>query len=371
MSFDFSALSQTIQKYRMDLHQIPEEGYEEFKTKAYLLKVLEPLNCTIHEVEPTGLVLYFDAGSDQTVAFRADMDALPIQEQTGLTFASAHPGKMHACGHDGHMAILLGMAHYVNERLPELTQNVVLVFQPSEEKEAGAMSIINSGLLDHYNVSAIYGLHLWPGLEAGIPFTRPNEFMAQSSETDIKIMGKSAHVASSWEGVDALHAAARFLGDVYSIEASIKPEIYRLIKFGQIEAGTIRNILAGEAKLYGTVRSFYPQVQNRLKTIIEDTAAKYEREFGCRFEIKYNDGYQAVINDEKLYEQAVKNNKAISTLKRPVLQAEDFGNYGAKYPALFFFLGVGATAPLHNEAFDFDMELLIKGVELFASLLEH
>ena len=362
-------LSEQIKKYRMDLHQIPEEGYEEFKTKAYLLEQLEGLDCTIHEVEPTGLVLYFNANGSETIAFRADMDALPIQENTGLEFASTHLGKMHACGHDGHMSILLGLAHYLHHHLALLKKNVLLIFQPSEEKEAGALSIINSGLLDDYQVGAIYGLHLWPGLAKGQVFTRPNEFMAQASEITVRVVGKSAHVASSSEGVDALHAAAKFLSEVYEQEAAMDPETYRLIKFGQMTSGTIRNIISAETFLYGTVRSFYPQVQARLKDIIATTAAKYEAQFGCQFEITYNDGYKAVINDEKLYKQALSTVLDIATLELPVLQAEDFGNYGERFPSLFFFLGVGDTAALHNEKFDFDMDVLMKGVELFTGLL--
>jgi len=367
---DLKSLSQRIQNHRMNLHLIPEEGYEEFKTKAYLLDQIKDLDCTIHEVDPTGLILYFNASSETTIAFRADMDALPIEEKTGLPYASTHLGKMHACGHDGHMSILLGLAEYIHKNLATLKKNVVLIFQPSEEKEAGAMSIINSGLLEKYQVQAVYGLHLWPGLEAGKIYTRPNEFMAQASETDIKIIGKAAHVASSGEGVDALHAASKFLTALYEIEANMEPDIYRLMKFGQSDSGTIRNIISAETNLYGTVRSFYPQVQARLKDIIRETAKEIEQEFGCQFEITYNDGYKAVINDEKLYEHAIKINKTIQTLENPVMQAEDFGNYGEHYPALFFFLGIGDTAPLHNELFDFDMGLLIRGVELFVGILE-
>lgn len=359
-----------LTQFRMDLHQIPEEGYEEFKTKAYILEQLKGLNCTIHETASTGVVAYFHSNAEETIAFRADMDALPIEEQTGLPFTSTHPGKMHACGHDGHMSILLGLAHYVHEHLTKLTKNVVLVFQPSEEKEAGAMSIINSGLLDHYQVSAIYGLHLWPGLEKGTVYTRPNEFMAQASETDIKIIGKAAHVASSWEGVDALHAASHFLVDLYRQEAQIEAGTYRLIKFGQSQSGTIRNIISAETNLYGTVRSFYPEVQQRLKALIAESAQKVEKDFGCQVEISYNDGYKAVINNEALYQKATNAIPSIVTLENPVMQAEDFGNYGERYPALFFFLGIGDTAPLHNEKFDFDMGVLDKGIELFVGILE-
>ena len=360
-------LSQLI-KYRTDLHQIPELGFNEFKTKAYIYEQIKDLNCIIHEVDPTGLILYFDRQKPQTIAFRADMDALPLNEETKLLFSSVHEGKMHACGHDGHMAILLSFARYIDQQAA-LNKNVVLIFQPSEEQEAGAHSIIASGLLETYKVGAIYGLHLWPGLPKGKIYSKANELMAQASEVLIHVAGKSVHVASSKDGIDALQVTCRYLTDIYNMEAELPKETYRLLKFGLLRSGNVRNIIADRAIIEGTLRSYCTEVHQYLKNKMAAIASNYEQEFGCEIELIYNDGYDAVINDEKLFRQAQLHIPNLVELEEPVLQAEDFGVYGRHYPTLFSFLGLGETPPLHNSEFDFDMSVLEQGLQYFIDLL--
>lgn len=362
-------MSSQLVKYRMDLHQIPELGFEEFKTKAYIYEQIKELNCIIHEVGETGLILYFNKQQNQTVAFRADMDALPLHEMTGLDFASTHSGLMHACGHDGHMAILLGLAHYIDQK-ETLSKNVVLIFQPSEEKEAGAHTIVASGLLEHYQVEAIYGLHLWPGLTKGQVYSRAKELMAQASEVTVVVHGKSAHVASSAKGIDALQIACRYLTDIYNMEATLPEATYRLLKFGQFNSGTVRNILSEKTKIEGTLRSYSCEIHNHLKSELQIIADQYEKEYGCKISIDYNDGYDAVINDALLFSEAKDKISYLQELEKPVLQAEDFGVYGQHHPTLFCFLGIGDTPPLHNSRFDFDMSVLDKGLQLFIDLLQ-
>lgn len=361
-------LSQLV-KYRMDLHQIPELGFEEFKTKAYLYEQVKGLNCQIHEVGETGLVLSFNRGKKKTIAFRADMDALPIGEKTGLEFASKHPGVMHACGHDGHMAILLGLAHYIDKQ-ETLDKNVVLIFQPSEEKEAGAHVIVNSGLLELYKVEAIYGLHLWPGLSKGHIYSKANELMAQASEVFTTVHGKSAHVASSKEGIDALHIACSFITDVYAMEASLPQETHRLLKFGSFKSGHVRNVLSDYTEMEGTLRSYDSKVHQYLKDQLSTIAKRYEQDYGCQIKTTYLDGYNAVINDAQLFNHVLTKIPYLIKLDQPVLQAEDFGIYGKHCPTLFCFLGLGKTTPLHSQTFDFDMSILDKGLEFFIDLLQ-
>ena len=356
-----------LKKFRMDLHQIPELGFEEFKTQAYILDVIRELDCTVQTVD-TGVVLYFDNKADHTIAFRADMDALQIQEETELAFASTHTGKMHACGHDGHMAILLGLAHWLSDNEATINKNVVLVFQPSEERNAGAKRVINSGILQGLNVEAIFGLHLWPGLEKNSIWTRRNEFMAISSELNVEITGRSVHVADSELGSDALYVASKFLVDAYSMEARLPDDVFRLLKFGKMESGSVRNVISNDAKIHGTLRSYDPVIHQHMQDELRRIANHYDAEFGTTTTITCKHGYKAVINDSQLVDRVKNFFPTIKELDKPVLQAEDFGLYRKICPILFFFLGVGDTAPLHNEKLDFDMTVLEAGLDLFIKI---
>lgn len=359
---------QVLAKHRMALHQIPEIGFHEFKTKAYLYEQIKDSGGILHEIGETGLLLYFDNQQKETIAFRTDIDALPIKEETALPFASIHDGFMHACGHDGHMAMLLGLTEYLSLNKKELPYNVVLIFQPSEEISGGAESVIQSGLLDHYQVQAIFGFHLWPGLPEGEIYSRPGAFMAQSSETDIIISGKSAHIASSESGIDSIEGAVGFMKEVYAFEQALPKEWLHLVKFGQIKGGTIRNVLASEVIISGSIRSYSQQIQNEIKTQLSILAEKFQKKSNVSIHFRYNDGYPAVINDPHLY-SALKRSEKLHELEQPVLQAEDFGVYTQKYPCVFFFLGIGNTPALHDAQFDFNMSVLEKGVAWYKTIL--
>lgn len=361
-------MNEKLVQFRQELHQIPELGYQEYKTKAYLLDHAKTLNCTIHEAGETGLVLFFDFGADSAIAFRADMDALPIQEQSLAPYVSKHPNVMHACGHDGHMAVLLGLAYELNQLPSPQKHNVVLVFQPAEEVEAGARIIVGSGLLERFGVTRIFGLHIWPGLEKGHVFTRPGPLLSRGSEVNVTVHGVAAHVASKGEGNDSLEAACSFIQDIYSRERSLPEETDRLLKFGKMESGTARNIVSDETHCLGTLRSFDERVHQFLKDQLGAAAAACEERFGTPVEIAYNDGYEAVINSQELYDSVVGSLPYVKHLPKPVMQSEDFSLYGHVCPSLFFFLGVGETPPLHNEAFDFDPEALGQGLRLFLDL---
>ncbi|WP_314063261.1 M20 family metallopeptidase [uncultured Vagococcus sp.] len=360
----------TLIKNRMALHRIPELGFQEFKTKAYLLNEVVDYDCRIHHVGETGLVLYFDNRQPDTIAFRTDIDALPIKEDTELSFQSQHPGYMHACGHDGHMAMVLELAAYLNQHKHQLPHNVVLIFQPSEEISGGAQSIVDSGLLETYDVQAIFGFHLWPGLASGDVFSRKGGMMAQSSETDIIVKGKSAHIASHEQGIDALEIGVRLMTDIYDFDQTVPAEEYHLLKFGEIHGGTIRNVLGEMVTISGSIRSYSDATQTYFKDTLNQLAEPYRKTRGCQIEFKYNDGYPAVINDEALFNQVRKVLPNLNELSLPVLQAEDFGVYTQHYPCVFFFLGVGEVPPLHNPKFDFDMSLLTVGVETYRQLLD-
>ena len=244
---------------RHALHRIPELDRALPKTLAYLKNALSGLGCQVFAPMDGALCAWFDFGADSAIAFRADMDALPITEKTGVDYASTHPGKMHACGHDGHMAILLELARRLSgkERLPH---NVLLVFQPAEETTGGAKDICDTGVFARYNVKAIFGLHLWPGLPAGKIFSRKNELMARSCEVTVDIYGKSAHIAKATEGIDALMAGTEFYQKAVAMERALPDNIFRLLKFGKFQSGTVRNALSAHTHMEGSLRAFQDEI---------------------------------------------------------------------------------------------------------------
>ena len=191
---------------RQALHRIPELELELPKTQSYLKEALSGLSCKVFSPLGCALCAWFDFGAEETIAFRADMDALPITEKTGAPYASTHPGVMHACGHDGHMAILLELARRLDKK-QNLRHNVLLIFQPGEESPGGARAICDTGVLEAYQVKAVFGLHLWPALEKCVVFSRRNELMARASEVTLDLYGKSAHIAKAAEGIASLMAS--------------------------------------------------------------------------------------------------------------------------------------------------------------------
>ena len=228
---------------RHALHRIPELELNLPKTQAYLKEALSGLSCRVFSPLGSALCAWFDFGAQEAIAFRADMDALPISEKTEAPYASTHPGCMHACGHDGHMAILLELARRLNGK-KDLKYNVLLIFQPGEESPGGAKGICDTGVLQQYRVKAVFGLHLWPALEKGKVFSRRNELMARASEVTLDIYGKSAHIAKAAEGVDSLMAGAEFYTRAMEMERQIPAGLFRLLKFGKFQSGTARNALS-------------------------------------------------------------------------------------------------------------------------------
>lgn len=362
----------TLKKYRRDLHMIPELGFDLPKTLAYVEGVLAPLSCELSRPAPSSICAFFDAGRPDTVAFRADMDALPVAEATGAAYASRHSGRMHACGHDGHTALLLALGGRVQERLRELPHNVLLIFQPAEETTGGAEAICKSGILEAHKVSAIFGLHLWPELPGGEIWTKPGAAMAQTGIVEVEIEGKSAHVARAEEGADALRAGVYFLHDAYELASSIPPLTeQRLLKFGCLRSGTAENALSAHTTVRGTLRTFNADLHRRMHEGLLAIAGRVAGESGCRIQVSLSAGYPPVLNDEGLYSRvlALLGPEAPALLPAPFLTGEDFSFYQQRVPGVFFFLGTGGSAPLHGAAFDFDEGILIKGLELYERLL--
>ncbi len=354
---------------RHALHQIPELERDLPKTLAYLSEALGNLRCQVFSPMEGALCAWFDFGQHSAIAFRADADALPIQEKTGLRYASRHPGKMHACGHDGHMAILLELARRLDKK-ETLPHNVLLVFQPAEETTGGAKDLCGTGIFTKHHVQAIFGLHLWPGLEKGTVFSREKELMARACEVTVDIYGKSAHIAKASQGIDAVMAGADFYTRAMAMEKALPPHVFRLLKFGKFHSGTVRNALSAHTRLEGSLRAFQDEIFDGLQQGLQDIAAEILNTYGANVEILFGNGYPAVMNPGELYRQ-VKDCVSFRELDGPAMTAEDFSWYQQFMPGMFFFLGLGDTPALHADTFDFDEEILLKGADFFQKLAEN
>ena len=354
---------------RRALHQIPELDWAMSKTDTYLETALEGLHCHVFAPLEGALCAFFDFGAEKALAFRSDTDALPIAEQNDVEYASCHPGIMHACGHDGHMAILLELARRFSRKEAN-PWNILLVFQPGEECTGGAERICNTGIFEKYNVAAVFGLHLWPGLEKGQIFSREKELMARASEVNVDIYGKSAHIAKAAEGLDAVMAGCEFYRRAMELEKSLPDNVYRLLKFGKFHSGTARNALSAHTHLEGSLRAFQDEVFESLREGLYRIAGEIQTETGCTVEITMSNGYPAILNPADLCRR-VTAAAAYDTLAEPSMTSEDFSWYQRFVPGMFFFLGLGDVPALHTDTFDFDETILEKGAQFFEKLAEN
>lgn len=359
--------------YRRYLHRIPELDNDLPKTTAFVQSKLEPLRCQISNPICGSVCAFFDAGKPETVAFRADMDALPETEETGLPFTSEHPGRMHACGHDGHTAMALTLAEYVSEHLEELPRNVLFLFQPAEETTGGAGRLCESGILERRRVRRIFGVHLWPGLPAGTVWAKPGPQMARASQVTIHVTGKSVHISKAAEGRDALLAAVELVQQAMAMERkALPPEEPRVLRFGQMTSGDARNVVSGHTELLGCLRSFSDTSFALLRKRLGEVCDRVERTTGCDVKLHLSEGYPPVWNHEGLFAEVCSGlgEGVVSLLSQPALAAEDFSFYQQYVPGVFFFLGVGDTPQLHANTFAFDDEqVLPMGVEFLKKLL--
>jgi amidohydrolase len=363
---------------RSDLHKIPEMGFKEFKTSKYIESRLNNLSPDrLESVAKTGWIAFFKGtGDGRTLAFRSDMDGLPVEECKGHKTRSEHPGMMHACGHDGHMAMLLAFAEFISLNRGRIKDNIVLVFQPAEEGPGGAEIIADSKVFRDMQIDEIYGIHLFPLLDEGKIALKDGPLMAQSGEIDVLVRGKSAHGAQPQEGIDAVVASMTFIAELQKIISRfIKPIEPAVITFGKVRGGEIRNIVAGEMCLEGTIRTFSEEVYASIKKRIADIADGIETIYGCKIEIVFRDMYPPVVNDKKVVERFRNAYDGEVVDIEPQMLAEDFSYYQKKVPGLFLFLGTrneekGYISPLHSETFDFDESVLFKGVKAYASVIE-
>ncbi|KAF1302966.1 M20 metallopeptidase family protein [Enterococcus sp. JM9B] len=375
---EIQALLPDVTAFRRELHQIPELGLQEFQTIAYLKKQLASFGIQeIHQVLDTALVVVFEGElPGKTIAFRTDIDALPVTEETGASFASKIPGRMHACGHDGHMATMLGFAKYLAEH-PEVIQGkILLLFQPAEEGPGGAQLVIDAGVLTKYGVDEIVGLHLFPEFDEGRIACRKGGMMARNGEVTLTITGQSAHGAQPQQGADAILAAAAVIQGVHSIiSRNLSPLDSAVLTFGDIQGGEAMNIIAGKVVIHGTMRAFSDTVYDTMVERITRLTTEIAQGYGCRGEVFFNHMYRVVDNDPQMVENLEKIAGDSYVESPPYLLAEDFSMYQQEIPGLFFFVGTrneekGYTYPLHSGKMQFDEKNLLGGIQCYLQLIE-
>jgi amidohydrolase len=362
-----------IIKMRRDLHRIPETAYTEKKTSAYVADYLNKLELEVQ----TGIAQYGVVGlmkTDRpgpTLMIRADMDALPLKEDTGLHFASEHEGAMHACGHDANMAMVLGAATVLNKIKNELKGNIKFLFQPAEEGPGGAKPMIEAGVMENPKVDYSIGCHVWPDIPEGTIGVRPGPFMAAMDRFDIKIKGSGGHGAMPHLCVDALEVGTQVVSALQRIVSRhMDPLEPTVVTVGTFHAGTAFNIIPAEAELSGTTRTFDQDTWNTWESHVEKVVRGVCESMGADFELKYSQGYPATINDESMAEvvhrcaEKVVGKDQIVVPKK-TLGGEDFSFYAQKSKGCFFTLGVGreGAAPVHNPKFDFNEDVLLLGME--------
>jgi amidohydrolase len=369
MSFD--NLKEKLTQHRRVLHQIPEIAFDLYETHHYVKTQLESYGYTTETVAKTGLIALKKGLLNETIAFRSDMDALNVSEKTNVAFKSKFEGRMHACGHDGHMSMLLGFAEYLSTK-NTLSQNIMFIFQPAEEGPGGAKLIIEEGVLSKYNVKSIYGFHLFPDLEEGKYGLVNGAMMAQNGEFDIVIQGKSAHGAQPHKGHDAILATSHLVSQYQSIISRIiDPLMPSVITVGTIKGGEARNIIAQTVEITGTIRTFDQDVYNQIKSALSKINHAVEIAFDVIIKMDLRDYYPPVKNDSNMFEHVVSLlNPEEYQIIPPMMFAEDFAFYQQVIPGLFMMIGtknesLGYIHPLHSCYFNFKEDVLPKGIELY------
>ena len=365
--------------HRRYLHQNPELSGEEFETCHYIRRCLEELNLEILDYPKPSVVGFFrGTEGKKTIALRADIDALPVQEENQTEYVSRKPGVMHACGHDGHTAVLLAVAKWLSENRQEVRHNVKLIFQSSEEMlPSGAEKLVRLGVVD--DVDAVFGLHLWQPLPLGKIGVCHGPMMASADDFRITIAGKGGHGSMPHDTVDPVYIASHLIGALQSIVSRrIDPIRPAVISVGRLEAGTTYNIIPNEAFLYGTVRSFSNELRQFMASEMKKLVEGICESFGAKGTLEFDFGTPAVVNDKAMsqfVEQVVESTFGKETVAEldPVMGGEDFSHYLQRQKGAFIFVGMGgekSAYPHHHPRFDIDEAAIPAGIQLFVQLLK-
>jgi amidohydrolase len=373
---DVEKLTGKIIEWRRDFHRHPEIAYQEKRTSSVIRQFLESLDIPVTTCATTGLRGILEGlPGGKTVALRADIDALPLKEEGDKGYISENPEAAHACGHDGHMAILMGAAEILSRRKDRFKGNVVFLFQPSEERiPGGAKKMIEEGALE--GVDAVFGLHLWQPLPTGSIGIVKGAMMAQPDDFSITVKGKGGHGSMPHTTVDPILVASHLVVNIQSIVSrNVDPLKPVVVSFGTVKGGTIYNIIPGEVSLTGTVRTFDSSIQSlaekRLREITEETC----KAFGATAEFEYEKGYPPLVNHEAMVDFVLEvTGKTLGEDRiqaiDPVMGGEDFAYFLQKVPGAFLFFGMGdgMEFPHHHPAFDLDEKALPQATLLMTSL---
>jgi hippurate hydrolase len=377
-------LQPDIQAWRRDIHQHPELLYEVHRTAALVADRLREFGCdeVITGLGHTGVVGVIKGnksagkGDIRVIGLRADMDALPIEEATNLTYASKTKGLMHACGHDGHTAMLLGAARYLAETR-NFAGEAVVIFQPAEEGGAGAVAMIKDGLMDRFGIEQVYGMHNGPGIPVGAFAIRPGPIMAGGDAVMIKIEGRGGHAARPHKCIDSVLVGAQLINALQSIVSrSVDPLESAVISMCEFHAGNARNVIPQTAELKGTVRTLDGEVRKLVERRVREVVAGVAQMSGAKIDLEYNHGYPVTVNHGPQTDVATRAAREIAGDGNvhempPLMAGEDFAYMLEQRPGALIFCGNGDSAGLHHPAYNFDDEAIVYGTSYWIKLVEN
>jgi hippurate hydrolase len=377
-------LHDEITAWRRDLHAHPELQFDVHRTAASVADKLKAFGCdeVVTGFGRTGVVGVIhgrqasDKADKKVIGLRADMDALPIEEATNAPYKSTVPGKMHACGHDGHTAMLLGAAKYLSETR-NFEGTAVVIFQPAEEGGAGGLAMVKDGLMDRFGISEVYGMHNYPGLPVGQFAIRPGPLMAAADTLFIDIEGVGGHAARPHFGVDTILVGAQIVNQIQSIVSrNVDPLKSAVISICMFQAGHADNVIPQVAHLRGTARSLSPEVRDLLEARLHEVVEGTARLYGAKAKLTYKRGYPVLRNHEQQAAFAasvaggVVGDARVDQAVAPVMGAEDFSYMLEARPGAFIFVGNGNSAGLHHPAYDFNDEVIPVGTSYWVKLVE-
>ncbi|MEF9961122.1 MAG: amidohydrolase [Erysipelotrichaceae bacterium] len=374
---ELKKLENEIRNNRRQLHKIPELGLNTIQTKEYLIQQLSKFG--VDEIKQgyalQGMVVRIKGKDSSTmIGFRCEMDGLPIKDETNCAYQSNHEHQSHSCGHDGHMAMMLGLIHYLCLHKKTLKKDVICVFQPGEEAHGGAKLMIENGLLKDYPMQLLIGLHLLGNLEYGKITSKAGPFMARNGEVYIHIKGKSAHAGFPYLGKDAIFIGATLMNQMQSIIArNIDPLKQAVLSIGTIHGGEAINQIAAMLTLQGTIRCLDDATYELIKTRIQTLCKGIEHAYDCEIECRLLDLYHVVDNPTALNTMLKEVSKDAYVESKAMMICEDFSFYQEKIPALYYFIGTKDEhhqANLHEGNFNFKEEILLYGIETNLRILE-
>ncbi|WP_281628241.1 amidohydrolase [Traorella massiliensis] len=350
----------TLLRIRRELHQIPETGFDTYKTMAY---ITQQIPIMVSEYDGFSGVFYLQGQNKKCLGFRCELDGLPIREKNSFTYASFN-GNMHACGHDAHMAIMICTLLYFIQYPPKYS--LLFIFQPAEESGGGANYMIQKGIFEKYGIEYLLAVHVFPHLKDKIGCCK-GVLMARSCEIKVIVRGKSVHAAHSEQGIDVIKILYQFLNWVDELKENIRSD---LIHFGRMNCGEVCNAVAAYGVLEGTMRCFDDINYDMIRTQMIRQLSIIDEEYHSTSEIIFSEGYEKVVNDEKLNEYVLQIAKEDYVEMKPLYLSEDFSFYRKKCPCCLYLCGLSSEEDLHSSSFDLKEEECLKAVEMNVSLAE-